>query len=237
MSNHCSERLAIVIPAYNEAASIAGVIADVKAHAPWATVIVVDDTSTDGTAGIARKAGAIVLPLSIHLGAWGAMQAGIRYAERHRFGRVVTMDADGQHLAAELPGLVAHLDAPGINVVIGAYPERGSRARRLAWSFFRLLTGFSYQDLTSGFRAYDRAAMVVVGAREASLLDYQDVGVLLLLRKAGLQVVEHSVQMRPRIAGASHIFNSWLAVGMYMFETVIMSCARWHVHRFVPVRR
>lgn len=225
-------RVMVVIPALNEAAAIATVIDDIRAHLV-ADIVVVDDGSTDDTAAIARERGVYVLSLPLRLGAWGAMQAGIRYALRKRYTAVVTMDADGQHLGIELPGLVGHLTA-GAHVVIGAYPERGSPARRFAWQFFRRLTGLSFEDLTSGFRAYDRQAMIVLAGREASLIDYQDVGILLLLRKAGLDIVEHPVRMRPRLAGSSHIFSSWRVVATYMIETTLLCLARWHVPRLRP---
>lgn len=222
-------RIMVVVPAWNEQEAIAAVIDDIRAHLS-ADIIVVDDASSDATAAIARSKGVFVLTLPLQLGAWGAMQAGIRYALRKRYTAVVTMDADGQHLGSELPGLVAHLEK-GAHVVIGAYPERGSPARRFAWQLFRTLTGFSFQDLTSGFRAYDRQAMIILAGREASLIDYQDVGILLLLRKAGLEIVEHPVEMRPRLAGRSHIFSSWLVVFNYMIETTLLCLARWHVPR------
>ena len=146
------------------------------------------------------------------------------------------MDADGQHLGSELPGLIRHL-AAGVHVVIGSYPERGSPARRFAWHLFRQLTGLTFADLTSGFRAYDLQAMIVLAGREASLVDYQDIGILLLLRKAGLDIVEHPVTMRPRLAGRSHIFSSWRVVFAYMIETTLLCLARWHVPRLQPKLR
>ncbi|WP_022947216.1 glycosyltransferase family protein [Methylohalobius crimeensis] len=65
-------------------------------------------------------------------------------------------------------------------MVIGAYPQRGSRARRLAWRFFRALSGFEFADLTSGFRVYRRPALWLLASPRASLLEYQDMGVFAL---------------------------------------------------------
>ncbi len=220
----------IVIPAYNEEESIVLVIEDIRQHSS-ADIVVVDDCSSDRTAAVARSNGVHVLSLALRLGAWGAAQAGVRYAQREHYQIVVTMDADGQHLGGELPGLLQRLQVGDGNVVIGSYPERGSPARKFAWRIFRALTGFSFQDLTSGFRAYDRQAIAAIASREASLIEYQDIGILMLLRKAGAKVVEHPVSMRPRLSGASHIFSSWLVVVLYMAETLILCLARWHVHR------
>jgi hypothetical protein len=190
-------------------------------------VLVVDDLSDDGTGDIARAAGARVLRPALGLGAWGGMQTGIRYGLRKGFSRVVTMDADGQHEVAELPGLLRA--SANADVVIGAFPQRVSRLRRIAWTWFRVLTGLNVTDLTSGFRSYGGAALVVLAGSEATLLDYQDVGTLLLLRRAGLRMVEVPVTMNARVSGKSRIFNSWISVGRYMAVTTLLCLSRWRV--------
>jgi hypothetical protein len=68
--------------------------------------------------------------------------------------------------------------------------------------------------------------MTALASREASLLDYQDVGVLLILRRQGLRVVETPVSMQPRAAGASRVFRSWWVVGKYMLQTSLLCLAR-----------
>ena len=213
----------IVIPAKNESATIASVVADVLA-AGYLDVLVVDDESTDETGFIARRAGAMVLRAPLPQGAWGAMQTGIRYAVRHNFTSVITMDADGQHQTQEIGRLL--LAAQYSDVVIGACPSRGSTARKFAWYFFRRLTGFTLEDLTSGFRLYNAAACRVLAGEAATLIDYQDVGVLLLLRQAGLKFVEVEVQMSRRVDGVSRIFYNWRVVARYMLETVILCLAK-----------
>lgn len=216
---------AMLIPAHNEAATIGSVVRAARAHLPG-EVIVIDDASTDRTAEIARAEGATVLPLGCNLGAWGSTQAGIRYALKVGYQRVLTMDADGQHLPEYLPFLFAALAAGEADVVIGACIERGSSARQAAWSYFRALTGLSIEDLTSGFRAYNHAAMTLLASPEATLLDYQDVGVLLLLCRAKLRIREISVPMRERNYGSSRVFSSWLIVGKYMLQTSILCMAK-----------
>lgn len=214
-----------LIPAHNEAATVGTVVGQVRRL--WrCPVVVIDDCSTDGTAQVARAAGAIVLPLTLQLGAWGAMQTGLRYALRHGFRVAVTLDADGQHEPAGIGDLLQPLDAGQADVAIGAFPERASRARRLAWRYFRLLTGLKLEDITSGFRAYNHAALAALAAPEASLLDYQDVGVLLILRRQGLRTVEVPVPMQTRAVGASRVFRSWWIVGAYMLQTSLLCLAR-----------
>ncbi len=215
----------VVIPAFNEAPTIARVVAEIK-HSLDCDVVVIDDASHDATLATARAAGATVLPLPLQLGSWGATQTGLRYALRAGYDTVITMDADGQHLGKHLGDLLGPLAAAEADVVIGACPGRASRARRVAWRWFRLLTGLRLEDITSGFRAYNRRAMVVLASAEASLLDYQDVGVLLILRYRGLHILEVPVAMRLRSEGASRVFSSWLVVAKYMLQTTLLSLAR-----------
>lgn len=214
----------IVIPALNEAASIGLVIEQARA-AGIGDVLVVDDGSQDETAPIALASGAVVLRPALTQGAWGAMQTGIRYAVKHGYAGVITMDADGQHEAGYLGSLLAA--GRTADVVIGACPQRGSRLRRLAWAYFRLLTGFNYQDLTSGLRYYGPAACRLLAGKDATLLDYQDIGVMLLIRAAGLTAAEVPVAMNSRRNGASRIFYSWGTVARYMLETTVLCLANW----------
>jgi hypothetical protein len=220
-----SERLLVVIPALNEAECIASVISQVRRHTGL-DVLVIDDGSSDGTGAIALLSGATVLRAPLWQGAWGAIQTGIRYAVRHGYKGVVTMDADGQHEPEHLPELIAA--AAHADVVIAACPSRGSRLRHIAWSYFRLLTGFEFDDLTSGFRFYNARACRLLAKEEATLLDYQDVGVLLLLRHAHLSIAEIPVAMNPRKHGASRVFRSWGTVARYMAETSLLCLARWN---------
>ena len=219
------DRPIALIPAYNEENTVGAIVAQVRAM--WGCpVVVIDDCSTDTTARIARAAGAVVLPLTIQLGAWGAIQTGLRYALSHGYRVAITLDADGQHEPQDIGNLLQPLATGQADVAIGAFPERASRARRIAWSYFRGITGLKLEDITSGFRAYNHAAITVLASREASLLDYQDVGVLLILRRKGLRIVETPVAMQPRTLGASRVFRSWWVVGKYMLQTSLLCIAR-----------
>lgn len=221
-----SKDVLIVIPAQNEAATIGALLQHLHA-AGWHDVLVINDHSSDDTGAIARAGGAHVLEPVLPMGAWGGMQAGIRYGLSRGYQAVITMDADGQHEVAELPSL---MQARGqADVVIGAFPERASRLRQVAWSWFRRLAGFDLRDLTSGFRLYNREAMALLASREASLLDYQDLGALLMVRRAGLTITEVPVSMNLRMVGQSRIFNSWFSVGKYMAATTLLCMARWQV--------
>lgn len=216
----------IVIPARDEARTISRLIEALR-EAGWEDVLVVDDHSSDDTSMVARSAGARVLRPVLHMGAWGAMQSGIRYAQARGYQAVITMDADGQHEVNEIPHLLSMRDEA--DLVIGAYAARATRARRIAWRWFTHLTGLDLEDLTSGFRYYNEAAMRILASEEATLLDYQDVGTLLMIRKAGLRIAEVPVAMKLRTSGKSRIFNSWFSVGRYMALTTLLCLSRWRV--------
>ncbi len=221
--------LLILIPAHNEQATITQVIEAVRGEAARCritpAIVVIDDASTDDTAFLARQAGVRVLSLPVRLGAWGALQTGMRYAVAVGIPYAVTMDADGQHEAAELPTLLHPLQAGVADIVIGACPQRVSPLRRMAWRYFRALTGLPVEDITSGFRAYNDKALRLLASAQASLLDYQDVGVLLIARRYGLRVIEVPVAMQaaPR---ASKVFSSWARVAAYMIQTTVLCLAR-----------
>lgn len=221
----CPADCLAVIPARDESATIGAVVAGVRA-ALGCAVLVVDDASRDETSTAARAAGAQTLRLSFGLGAWGATQTGIRYAQRNGHAGVVTLDADGQHEPASLPALFEMQRQSGANVVVGTCVERLSRAKRVAWLYLRTLTGLRTADFTSGLRLYDARAMAILAGPEASLLDYQDVGVLMLLAKNGLRIEETPVPMLPRRQGHSRVFASWTVVARYMLHTTVLCVAQ-----------
>lgn len=88
------------------------------------------------------------------------------------------------------------------------------------------MTGLDIMDLTSGFRAYNRKALEVLTRREATLLDYQDLGVLLILRKAGLHFHEVPVTMCRRQNGHSRVFHTWGAVLWYLLYSGVISVSK-----------
>lgn len=210
----------IIIPAFNEEASIVTVISAIRKRYNY-PVLVVNDMSQDQTSKVAKDSGAIVLNLRSQLGAWGATQAGVIYALKQGFKTVLTLDADGQHEPEYIRDLLERLE-DGCDIVIGAYIERCSKARHIARYYFKLLTGLQIEDMTSGFRAYNHKAMQVIASKQATLLDYQDIGVLLMCRRSGLKIEEVQTPMNLRLSGHSRVFYSWWVVFRYMVETTIL---------------
>ncbi len=223
---HAASRQAVVVmPALNEAADIGDVASRVRSNG--FPVIVVDDDSTDNTASIARAAGADVLPLPFHAGCWAAIQVGMRLALRRGYRFVVTLDADGQHDPADIAGLIAEMDGPDApDVIIASCPKRANQRRRLAWRVLRRLSGLEVEDLTSGFRVYNVNATEILASEECSLLEYQDVGVLLHLRRNGMRIAERPVSMCQRVHGRSRVFSSWPMVFYYLVYSCLIGTSR-----------
>ena len=138
----------VVIPAFNEERDLGGVIKQVKALGDF-DVLVVNDGSTDRTACAARESKAAVLTLSQQLGAWGALQTGLRYALRKGYRYVLTMDADGQHEAVWIWQMLQPVISGNADVSIGSCVQRGSRARKLAWVMLKAASGLTMQDITN----------------------------------------------------------------------------------------
>lgn len=215
-------RCIVIIPAYNESKDIAFVISDIQKHSDF-PVVVVDDASSDDTIIKARQAGAVVVPLAVQLGAWGATQTGLRYALKNDYSYAITMDADGQHLAESLPALIKPIINKEADVTIGTCTQRGSAMRKIAWTLMKRVSGLRLEDLTSGFRVYDRRAIRRLAAWQATLLEYQDVGVLAMLKASSIRIKDVEVSMLPRRSGMSRVFYSWTSVIYYMSYTLLLS--------------
>lgn len=203
-----AQRVLVAIPALNESATIAKVIAEVRAKAPDVDVVVVDDGSRDGTANVARAAGAKVLQLSFNVGVGGAMRTAFLYAQRMDYDRVIQVDADGQHDPAYIPDILAALEQN--SVVIGArfaekgdYKVRGPRKWAMA-ILAKTLTKVArtrLTDTTSGFRGSDRAAIALFAEHYPAEYLGDTVESLVIASRAGLKVVQVPVEMRERQGG------------------------------------
>jgi glycosyltransferase involved in cell wall biosynthesis len=219
------KKILIIVPAYNEEATISNIISLIKGRYNL-DVLVVDDCSQDNTRDVSQKAGAAVLSHCINCGAWCAIQTGFRYALNKGYDIAVTMDADGQHLPEYIPFIIKPLEDNDADLTIGSYTGRGSAGRKFAWSFFRIMSGLSIMDLTSGFRAYNKKTFKYLIADESLIYDYQDIGIILFMLRCGMRVKEVPVLMEPRQNGCSRIFSSWWNVLSYMIDTSFIALTK-----------
>jgi glycosyltransferase involved in cell wall biosynthesis len=204
--------LLAIIPAYNEAAALPGVLRDLQEHLPSADVVVVNDGSTDATSAAARAHGVNVIDLPINLGIGGAVQTGLIFAHRGGYDVAFQFDGDGQHLAAELPRIIDPVLMGRYDAVIGSR-FLGMRSYRVPWNRWlgiqtlnlvcSSLSGIRVTDATSGFRAYNRTAIALLARKYPQ--DYPEPEVIITLRKHRLRIGEVPVRMQPRLGGRSSI--------------------------------
>jgi glycosyltransferase involved in cell wall biosynthesis len=205
-------RCLAIVPAFNEAASIAEVVSEIRDFDPEIEVLVVDDGSLDATAAVAESAGARVLRLPVNLGIGGAVQAGYLYAFERGFDLAVQVDGDGQHDASELRRLLQPVVAGRADLAIGSRfagpgSYRAPFARRIGIGMFATLVSLRVRqrmtDTTSGFRAVNRRGIRLFAADYPH--DYPEVEALVTAARGDLRVCEVPVEMRQRTSGRSSI--------------------------------
>lgn len=233
-------RTLIVIPAYNEEASLPEVLRELATTVPKCDVLVVDDGSRDATSAVAHAGGVRVVTLPFNIGVGGALRAGFRYAVMHDFDRVIQVDGDGQHEPDDIKVLIAALDR-GASLVIGsrfADPSSTYKVGGLRWGAMRLLrlvvrvmSGRRFTDTTSGFRAFDRALIERFSRELSSEYMADTVEALLRALAEGYVVVEVPVRMRPRSGGQASQSPLMLLYQYSRLLVVILSSASRRIGR------
>lgn len=205
-------RVCVVVPAFDEAGSIARVISRLRVVVPDAHIVVVDDDSDDDTAMRALRAGATVITLPVNLGIGGAVQAGYLYALRHGFDIAIQVDGDDQHDPAEIDRLLDPIRSRRAEMTVGSrwlgrgdYVAPAGRriAMRLLATLVRWRTGGTFTDTTSGFRAVGVEGIALFARSYPT--DFPEVESLVLASRHGLRLEEVPVRMTPRTHGRSSI--------------------------------
>jgi 2-polyprenyl-6-methoxyphenol hydroxylase-like FAD-dependent oxidoreductase len=229
-----SEHL-VVIPVFNEAATIADVVERARLHGP---VLVVDDGSSDGSGAVAAAAGAEVVSLGRRRGKGTALRRGFAEGLRRQVERVVTLDGDGQHDPDDIPRLLkVAVEEPGSLVIggrLGGLAEHLDRrmpagrlaALRVAGFFINWLTGVAVADTQSGFRVYPAPLLSTVMTRHGGFVLESE----MLLRAAdhGFGIVEvpiaplHFEDRRSRFRPA----RDGIAVGAFLAGGIARRWAR-----------
>jgi glycosyltransferase involved in cell wall biosynthesis len=207
MDAHARPEVTVLLPAFNEARAIAGVIADIRRVLPHAELLVVDDGSADATAAEARQAGARVLSHPRNQGKGVALRTGFAAATGDL---VLTFDADGQDAADDLPALVAAA-REGADMVIGSRFLGTFEAGSISWPnyagtrFFNALLHLRYgrriTDSQAGVRCFRRS--LLQGLRWDAAEYEVETEMLIQAIRSGATIAEIGVRRRPRRAGSS----------------------------------
>jgi dolichol-phosphate mannosyltransferase len=219
----------IIIPTYLEAENVGDVVRQVRASAPDADILVVDDSSPDGTADLAKAAGSevgqvevLVLPEKGGLGV--AYRAGFRHGFSLGYDVIVQMDADFSHEPAALPDLLGKIET-GADVAIGSryvaggnipnWPTTRRVLSRVGNFYASTVLGLNVRDATSGFRAYRAGVLETVeaGATRATGYGFQ-VELAYRAHRLGAEIVEVPITFNDRVRGVSKM--SWHIIGEAM---------------------
>ncbi|MDY6995095.1 MAG: polyprenol monophosphomannose synthase [Actinomycetota bacterium] len=231
-----SARTLVIIPTYNERTNLPLIIERVNSSAPDVDVLIVDDSSPDGTGELAEEL-ALADPDRIHTmhrtskeGLGAAYLAGFAWGLNRQYSVLVEMDADGSHPPEQLHRLLDAVDG-GADVVIGSryvaggevvnWPRRRLVLSRTANGYSRILLGVDIHDITAGYRAYRREVLEKI---DLAAIDTKGYGFQVDLTwrsiNAGFVVVEVPITFTEREHGVSKMDGSTI-------REAIVKVAEW----------
>jgi len=180
----------ILIPAYDAAASLSSTLASVLDKADPARIAVIDDGSRDATAEVAEKSGVVCLRHAANLGKGSALMTGLSWARERGWEWAVTLDADGQHAAADLEAFWSAPVAADTGIVVG---RRGIRGTRMPWHrrfsntvTTRMISRLARRpvyDAQCGFRMYRLAAVEAMGLPREGRFEWESQALVLCGRR------------------------------------------------------
>jgi glycosyltransferase involved in cell wall biosynthesis len=225
----------VFIPAWNEERSLPGVLAEAHGSLPDADLLVIDDGSTDGTAEVARAAGADVVSFNENRGLKEGIAEGYRQALVRGYDFCGRLDADGQHPADELKKMLELVRSGECDVAIGSrfLPESGAYKpapeRVFGTSLLRLLMrlrlGQPISDGTSGLYAVNRSALALLA--DTYVCEAPEVEALVRITDANLRLQEVPVHMRQREHGESSFRGKRavklvVTIGLTLFASALL---------------
>ena len=219
-------KILVIIPCYNEQERIERVIENLKANAPFADYLIVNDCSTDKTLRILQANGMNYINNPVNLGIGGGVQAGYLYARENGYDVAVQMDGDGQHDPKYLEKVCAPVIDGTYDMCIGSrFIEKegfqSSFMRRLGINIIsfmiKLFTGKKIYDVTSGYRACNKELINFFADNYAD--DYPEPEAIITSVLSGFKVGEVPVVMVERQGGTSSIRS--LKSAYYMIKVCL----------------
>lgn len=225
-------KLLIIIPAYNEAESLRGVIERLRSICPQYDYIIVNDGSTDGTEELCEKNGYNVINHTINKGLAEAMRTGMKYALENGYDAALQFDADGQHLSEYINSMVNCMKESGCDIVIGSRflnSKMPFRLRTLGGKIIfhavRHAANAELSDPTSGMRLFS-AGIMSLFIENKHFTPEPDT--LAFLIRMGADIREVKVTMEDRMAGQSYLTPINATKYMFkMIKSILYSQKRW----------
>ena len=229
----------VIVPAYNEEENIVRVIENLKKNYPTYDYVVINDGSSDNTAGLCRRMDYELIDLPVNLGLAGAFQTGLKYAYRQGYDYAIQFDADGQH-RPEFIGAMLDKIQVGYDIVIGSrfVTKKKPHSLRMLGSNLisiatRITTGRRVKDPTSGMRMFNKKMI----AEFALNLNYgPEPDTISYLLKQGATIAEVQVEMDERVAGESYLNLSRSVMYMMRMLLSILFIQNFRKRREVKVR-
>lgn len=202
-------RVLAVVPAYNEQVTLADTIDNLTTVCPWLDYLIINDGSSDGTAGVIARHGFNALDMPTNTGLASGFRAGMKYGLRHGYDAVVQFDADGQHLPEYIAPMARAMADNDADIVIasrvlaggGPVGARSVGSKLITW-LIRATTGTTITDPTSGMRMYNQRMMELF-SKGFDVAPEPDT-VAWVARKGG-KVVEIPAKMQERQGGESYL--------------------------------
>jgi glycosyltransferase involved in cell wall biosynthesis len=212
-------RIAVVIPAFNESATIAGIVAAVRHRVD--EIIVVNDASTDNTAEAAERAGAIVIRRAVNHGYDASLNDGFAAAVERGADVIVTFDADGEHRPEDIPAVVEPIVADKADLVITQRSPLIHVSEKVFAAYTRLR--FGIRDPLCGFKAYHRRVYDRFGQFDT----LNSIGTELALRavKAGFRLGIVAIPRRTRL-DTSRFYAQLLRANIRIFAAMLRIAVR-----------
>lgn len=223
-------KILVAIIAFNEQENIGGVIDKLRDYCPKYDIVVIDNGSTDSTVDIVKLKGVLCIAHAVNSGSpYGTVSSYMMYAKHKNYDVVCQFDGDGQHIASELDKLIEPIMNHNVDYVIGSRFKskiagyQSTWLRRLGIAYLSklvsVISNCEITDITSGFKAYNRAAIDLFSIKHRKEI-YDGIQMILFSSKSGLSIVEVPVKMKAREYGVSEFSSMYRSIAFMIKGTL-----------------